>query len=366
MLPDEYGCVVANRFGNLIDDDDADPFDLLNEAETDKKKKKKKRPEDDKKSRQKNPAQKESQRDRRVLVAPEPVQVRKLQSRGGPMTEEEGHRAMKRTAYGERRTYSEDAPQEFSVPRPSYEDGGVRVRGGFRGEGRGGGRSGFIRNPDNFILRGKREYDRHSGTGISSEEKRGGRGPWNWGSVDEAACELMDVTEATKVKSEESQSPSDEGNRVMQEEEGEMVVHVAVEMSLDEWKALQEVNRPKVEFNIRKAENKIPSKAKVIHESKHLEENLKNDLDEEGVFLRRSVNDITSLMDINFGSLGRPNRGGRGRGGPRGGGGGGMVKDGVTVQRMRPVPEVVRKYKGERHFLNVFTNVLLFRGRFGT
>lgn len=50
-----------------------------------------------------------------------------------------------------------------------------------------------------------------------------------------------------------------------------MVVHVAVEMSLDEWKALQEMNKPKAEFNIRKAENKIPSKAKVIHESKHLE-----------------------------------------------------------------------------------------------
>lgn len=50
-----------------------------------------------------------------------------------------------------------------------------------------------------------------------------------------------------------------------------MVVQVAMEMTLDEWKALQEISRPKAEFNIRKAENKIPSKAMVIHESKHLE-----------------------------------------------------------------------------------------------
>lgn len=50
-----------------------------------------------------------------------------------------------------------------------------------------------------------------------------------------------------------------------------MVVQVAVEMTLDEWKALQEIRRPKVEFNIRKTETKIPSKAKVIHQSKHLE-----------------------------------------------------------------------------------------------
>lgn len=344
MLPNEYGCVVANRFGNLLDDDVVDPFDLLNEAETDKDKKKKKRQEDDKKSRQKKPGQKESQRDRRVPFGsdvPEPAQVRKMQSHAGPLTErtekEDCHRAMKRVAYGERRTCSEDAPQEFSVPRPSYEDSSVRARGGFRGGRRGGGgRGSFMKNPDNFNLRGKREYDRHNGTGISPEDKRGGRGPWNWGSVDEAACELMEVSEGPTVKSEEPQVPADEGNQVMQEEEGEMVVHVAVEMSLDEWKALQEMNRPKAEFNIRKAENKIPSKAKVIHESKHLE-NMKSSLEDVGedTFLRRSVNDITSLMDINFGSLGRPSRGGRGRGGLRGG-----MRGGATVEKMMPVPEL--------------------------
>ena len=54
-------------------------------------------------------------------------------------------------------------------------------------------------------------------------------------------------------------------------EDGDMVVQVAMEMSLDEWKALQEIRRPKAEFNIRKTENKIPSKAKVIHQSKHRE-----------------------------------------------------------------------------------------------
>lgn len=50
-----------------------------------------------------------------------------------------------------------------------------------------------------------------------------------------------------------------------------MVVQVAMEMTLDEWKAMQEMNRPKAEFNIRKAVDKIPSKAKVIHQSKNPE-----------------------------------------------------------------------------------------------
>ena len=66
MLPDAYGCVVANRFGNLLDDD-GDPFDLISEVETEKdKKKKKKKQTDDKKAKQKKPGQKESQKDRRV------------------------------------------------------------------------------------------------------------------------------------------------------------------------------------------------------------------------------------------------------------------------------------------------------------
>lgn len=39
-------------------------------------------------------------------------------------------------------------------------------------------------------------------------------------------------------------------------------------------------------------------------------------MDDYGNFFRKSVNDITSTLDINFGSLDRPRRGGRGRGGP--------------------------------------------------
>ncbi|KAK2119250.1 hypothetical protein P7K49_000636 [Saguinus oedipus] len=40
-------------------------------------------------------------------------------------------------------------------------------------------------------------------------------------------------------------------------------------MTLDEWKNLQEQTRPKPEFNIRKPESTVPSKAVVIHKSKY-------------------------------------------------------------------------------------------------
>ncbi|XP_071339471.1 intracellular hyaluronan-binding protein 4-like isoform X2 [Trachinotus anak] len=354
MLPDAYGCVVANRFGNLLDDD-ADPFDLMSEVETEKeKRKKKKKKEDDKKAKQKKPGQKESQKDRRVPITSsdgqEPAPVRKQQqqqqqqqeARSRPVIEsgdgrEEVQRAMKRAAIGERRANQEEYPQEFSISKPSYyADSDPRGRGGFRSR-RGARGGGYIRNQDSFNLRGKREYDRHNGTGISPEEKRGGRGPWNWGCVEEAATELMEVTSDAPVKSEEPQIPADEEsqNRTMEEEDGEMVVQVAMEMTLDEWKAVQEMSRPKAEFNIRKAENKIPSKAKVIHQSKHLENFKKTpeDIEDEGNFLRRSVNDITSLLEINFGSLGRPTRGGRGRG----------ARGGLTSRPERPKPILERE-----------------------
>lgn len=48
------------------------------------------------------------------------------------------------------------------------------------------------------------------------------------------------------------------------------MIEVAIEMTLDEWKALQEQSRPKVDLNIRKAETAVPSKAVVIHKSKFL------------------------------------------------------------------------------------------------
>lgn len=48
----------------------------------------------------------------------------------------------------------------------------------------------------------------------------------------------------------------------------------AVEMSLDEWKSMQDQSRPKAEFNLRKPDTLVPSKAVVIHKSKFVEVSL--------------------------------------------------------------------------------------------
>lgn len=71
-------------------------------------------------------------------------------------------------------------------------------------------------------------------------------------------------------------------------------------------------------------------------------------MEDEGNFLRRSVNDITSLLDINFGSLGRPRRGGRG-----GAARGGTPRGGLSSlpERVKPTLERVRSTLKETQFV---------------
>lgn len=73
MLPDAFGCAVANRFGDLLDDD-ADPLDMLSEAE--KVKERKRKEDEEKRAKLKKAGQKESQKDRRLprsTLGPDPV-----------------------------------------------------------------------------------------------------------------------------------------------------------------------------------------------------------------------------------------------------------------------------------------------------
>lgn len=340
MLPDEYGCIVGNRFGQLSDDE-ADPFDLINEAVIEKEKNKIKG--DLKKPKHKKLAQRETQKNRRVQslsnASGDALPGLKHPAKSKPAQKEcqGAEEAERKSGFGELRNNKEYQPLEFSIPRPiSDADRISRVRGGVRG-GRGREDRGYFRSTEMFNPRGKREYERHSGSGVSPEEKRGGRGPWNWGSVQYFAGDVMDVTPEGSVQHGEAQQPmEEEGDNQASEVDGEMVVQVAMEMSLDEWKALQELSRSKAALNLRKTDGKVPSKARVIHESKHLEKAESVEEVEDGsYFLRRSVNDITSSLDINFGSLPRPSRGGRGRG--QGGRGGSN-----SLMEREPIPKLER------------------------
>ncbi|NXK41154.1 HABP4 protein, partial [Piprites chloris] len=197
------------------------------------------------------------------------------------------------------------------VERSDYERP-IRGRGGGRGGMRGRRRGGRINgNFDAFDQRGKREFERQSGN-----EKIG---------MEQAAC--MEETLET------GEHPgTSEGEPLSRAAEAEPVEEVVQEMTLDEWKNLQQQNRPKPEFNLRKPESTVPSKAVVIHKSKYSHDSRKGFEDDFHVF-RKPVNDITSQLDINFGSLPRPGRGSRGARGGRG--------HGSSVEDITPHSKVV-------------------------
>ncbi|XP_010724140.2 intracellular hyaluronan-binding protein 4, partial [Meleagris gallopavo] len=192
-----------------------------------------------------------------------------------------------------------------------------RGRSEMQGRGRGGG---INKSFDGFDHRRKREFERQSDN-VEIEMKLNAP---------------MEATAKTAKAPEMS-----EGEPLNKVAEGKPMEEVVQEMTLDEWKNLQQQNRPKHEFNIRRPESTVPSKAVVIHKSKYSNDIQKGELEDGYPIFRRAVNDITSQLDINFGSLSRPGRGSRGA---RGRGRGRQVEEKgpqpeVMVQIVAPNPD---------------------------
>uniref|UniRef100_A0A8C8Z671 Hyaluronan binding protein 4 n=1 Tax=Prolemur simus TaxID=1328070 RepID=A0A8C8Z671_PROSS len=344
-MQESFGCVVANRFHQLLDDE-SDPFDILREAERRRQQQLQRKRRDEAAAAGassrggRSPAgasgyrpgaggcRRESQKERKSLPAPGAQQPDS--PGGGPQppgqkrtprrVEQQGWNDNRGTEVtldrAERRPYREYRPYEterqadftaekftdekpvdrFDRDRPLRGRGGPR--GGMRSRGRGGpGNRAF----DTFDHRGKRDFERYGGSdkiAIRTEDNMGGCGVRTWGSgkdtrygveISGSLVPELEVEEETQVQ----------------------------EMTLDEWKNLQEQTRPKPEFNIRKPESTVPSKAVVIHKSKYRDDMVKDDYEDDSHVFRKATNDITSQLEINFGNLPRPGRGARG--GTRGG-----------------------------------------------
>ncbi|XP_060731425.1 SERPINE1 mRNA-binding protein 1-like [Tachysurus vachellii] len=359
-LQDGFGCVVTNRFDQLLDDE-SDPFDILKAAENRRKDaaaaatkpaaQAAKQPKKESQKERKNPPP-ERKEDPQPAAPLKKDGVRRMgrkqqeqQGQNPPHQQgAQGDRRPERRVHRERRF--EKPPEEkheggeATVDKPMG-DRPPRGRGGGRG-GRGGRGRGIGRT-DGFDSRGKRDFDRHSGNDRSSQkadEKRGGAGSHNWGNTKEEASELLQsAAPEAPVEGEEPAAPVDSENK--QNEVEEVKDEGPKEMTLDEWKAMQNKERAKVEFNIRKPNEGDEGQWKkgyVLHKSKSKDlprppgtlietgdanaESLNKGASEDGSadhHFRKPANDITSQLEINFGDLGRP---GRGRGNSRGGRGG--------------------------------------------
>ncbi|KAM5148334.1 SERPINE1 mRNA-binding protein 1 isoform 1-T1 [Mantella aurantiaca] len=354
-LQEGFGCVVTNRFDQLFDDE-SDPFEVLKAAENKKKEaggaqaktaaqaakqpkkesqKDRRNPLPDKKEEAAPPVALKKEGIRRVgrrpdQQQPQPPQQQQQQQQppsqapqgeGKPIDRRQTDRRPPRERRFEKPAEEKgEGGGEFSVDRPVGERP-PRGRGGPGGRGRGGRGRGLGRG-DGFDSRGKREFDRHSGSdrassfsGPKHEDKRGGSGSHNWGTVKDELSELDQSTVTEEPTETEEQPVVDSENK--ENEVEEVKEEGPKEMTLDEWKAMQDKARSKVEFNIRKPNEGADGQWKkgfVLHKSKSEEVHAESEgLDHH---FRKPANDITSQLEINFGDLGRP---GRGRGGGRGG-----------------------------------------------
>lgn len=110
-----------------------------------------------------------------------------------------------------------------------------------------------------FDVRGKREFDRQSGsnkTGVKAVEKRDGTGSHNWGSAKLDAKEYSNFQEDYMPHdTEEEKGPASDQTKEEQTEQAEAkpVEEELKEMTLDEWKAQIAAARSKPQYNLRKA-----------------------------------------------------------------------------------------------------------------
>ncbi|XP_062368775.1 intracellular hyaluronan-binding protein 4 isoform X2 [Cinclus cinclus] len=357
-MQENFGCSVANRFYQLLDDE-SDPFDVLREAERRQEQRKKRdaaaavakravpsgRVGGGKRETQKERKQPESSPAHSPAAPPQPGPKRaprqgEQQRFSNRSTEGKQDKTEWRPSFREHRPYGAQRQVEFSVKRPverlDYERtirGRGGGRGGMRDRGRRGGLSG---NFDGFGQIRKQEPEKQNGndkTGVKADDKKGGGGARDCRTIKDDAS----GTEQTAYMEETVETPEEpgrsEGEPLSKPAEGEPMEEVVQEMTLDEWKNLQQRNRPKPEFNIRKPESTVPSKAVVIHKSKYSYDLQKEDFEDDSHVFRKPVNDITSQLDINFGSLPYPGRGSRGARGGRG--------RGRRSEETRPRPEVV-------------------------
>ncbi|XP_053909638.1 intracellular hyaluronan-binding protein 4 [Cuculus canorus] len=349
VMQESFGCTVANRFYQLLDDE-SDPFDVLREAELRRRQRK-----------ERDKAAAGGGGERRPGAPAEPPQPgqRRAPKRGEQQGFNIGAAKVKqdkteqRQSFREYRSYETERQTEFTVERNKNMTGNlfrpiekldpekpVRDRGGRRGGMRGRGRGGGITTSFNgFDQRGKWEFERHSGNDklrMKGDDKKGGSGARNWGTVKDDVSVMEQTAPMVETAGTAEEPGASEGEPLNKVAEGEPMEEVVQEMTLDEWKNLQQKNRPKPEFNIRKPESTFPSKAVVIHKSKYSNDLQKDYYEDVSHVFRRLVNDITSQLDINFGSLSRPGRGSRGARGGRGRG------RGKQVEETRPQPEVVQ------------------------
>ncbi|XP_049847470.1 plasminogen activator inhibitor 1 RNA-binding protein-like [Schistocerca gregaria] len=358
-MENNYGITVTNRYRLFLDDDE-DPLEVLKVQEQAKEAKKKTKVCEKEKENKSKPESKTKQPPQVRKNVREPVQsVKSVDSgkikedqKSKPTTQrasqdrdqrnvkfsdsrdrEERNNWKNQERGGQNNDFNRE-PRDRDTARPEGTEGRFRGRGGrgvFRG-GRGGPPMRGMRGGLGYDTRGKREYDRQSGsdkTGVKPVDKREGGGAHNWGNHRDEIQEQLNtqVQDDPEWQAEEFvpenptkdvQASDSEGDTPQPvEEEGPRV------LTLDEYYALRR-HRQKPTYNIRKAgEGEDPSQWKKMYALTKKKEGEEEEEEEEEydaseypqrVGRQKHILDI----DIHFADSRRGSRA-RGRGGMRGG-----------------------------------------------
>eukprot|EP00088_Acartia_fossae_P048107 TRINITY_DN523_c0_g1_i2.p2 TRINITY_DN523_c0_g1~~TRINITY_DN523_c0_g1_i2.p2 ORF type:complete len:382 (+),score=175.77 TRINITY_DN523_c0_g1_i2:218-1363(+) len=358
-MENSYGIGITNRYACFYDSDEGgDPIEILKQVQNDKKAKKTEvggtKPANNqtankapaKKDPKKEDVDNKENRNNQRFEGKRVLDARKSQ---------EGPREERNNKVNQDGAPRRDADDENRGGRGRGGRGGGRGgmgRGGGRGGGEGGNR-GLDRNAGEGgrggggggYRGGKREFERKSGdnkTGVKAEEKRGGGGKGNWGTMED---ELKGETEDGNVTLDENAVPKEEGAEKSSGEEGaageggaddkEKEEEEPQQLTLDEWKSMQQRNE-KPKFNVRKAGegSDIDPKWKKAAAYKKEKADDEDDEDEDDQFVySQRANRLKHInVDLHFSDQ-QSNRGGmrgrgRGRGGRGGGGGGRGPRDG--------------------------------------
>jgi plasminogen activator inhibitor 1 RNA-binding protein len=267
------GNAVNNRFDLFIDEEE-DPTELLQKQVQQKQQAEKSRADKDKpkptnaKEVSKNAAGVSTKALKSSVVRQQQVTANSptVYSTQKPPGKQNAGDHVKQIASGTDVTQRRPTPrQDYTFrERPELSDtrsSDLRAPSGPR-RGRGQSRGGLGANADSGFDRfGKREFERRSGsdkTGLKPIEKRSGGGAHNWGTITDAIdAQLKIPSELGEQTEVPDQAIASANVEAMEDGTAEAVREDAVDeeekqMTLEEWKAMQERQRIKSQFNIRK------------------------------------------------------------------------------------------------------------------
>lgn len=157
------------------------------------------------------------------------------------------------------------------------------------------------RNDQQQPRAGKREFDRQSGsdkTGVKAVEKRNGAGAHNWGS----AKQDIDMNLEGLQKDQQPQTEEEQTTTTSPAKE-EVVVEPKV-LTLDEWRAQQELKRgAKPQYNIRKAgegEDLSPQWEKMVALKKNSKKTDEEEFEYDPSLYPQRVGRLQRILDIQF------------------------------------------------------------------